>query len=264
MMRKILIAAAICAAMLVGSSVVAVANFDVGVAAYDRGDYKAALREFRVSAAQGDARAQYNLGVMYRKGNGVARDYQEADRWYRNAAELGHAGAQFSLGLMYREGLIGKMYVKGQGIKKNYVKAHKWFNIAASNGHQSSRESMGIVEEEMTPDDIAKARTLAQEWMHTWPIVVQGLDYSQQKSFEKTMTRACFKKQKSMEINSGFEDWQMEEYCDCSARYVSSRILVSDFVHLAKRKNFNRRTRDLVEIAGQKCMAQLKSKWGFK
>ena len=148
--------------------------------------------------------------------------------------------------------------------EKNYVKAHKWFNIAASNGHQPSSESMGIVEKEMTPDDIAKARTLAQEWMRTWPIVVQGLDYSQQKSFEKTMIRACFKKHKSGAVNSGFEDWQMEEYCDCSARYVSSRILVSDFVHMTKRPNFNRRTRDLIEILGQKCMAELMVKWGFK
>ena len=38
MMRKFLLAAAICAAVVAGSSAAAVANFDVGVAAYDRGD----------------------------------------------------------------------------------------------------------------------------------------------------------------------------------------------------------------------------------
>jgi uncharacterized protein len=66
----------------------AFAGFDEGVAAFDRGDFKAALREFRRSAAHGDARAQYNMAVMYRTGQGVDRNYQEADRWYRNAAEL--------------------------------------------------------------------------------------------------------------------------------------------------------------------------------
>jgi len=48
--------------MLVGP---ARAGFDEGVAAYYRGDYETALKEFRPLAEQGDADAQYNLGVMY-------------------------------------------------------------------------------------------------------------------------------------------------------------------------------------------------------
>ena len=263
-MRKLLIALGVFVAVTAGSSSVVIAGFYEGVAAYDKGDYKTALPEFRLSAAKGDARAQYNLGVMYRTGKGVTQDYQEADRWYRNAAELGHAGAQFSLGLMYQEGFIGKMYVKGQGIKKNYVKAYKWFNIAASNGHQPSKKNMSAVEKEMTPDDVAKAQALAQEWMRTWPIIFKGLDYSQRKSFEKTMIPACVKKQKGSAVNSGFEVWQMEEYCDCSALYVSSEIQVSDFVYLNKKRNFNRRTKVLLEVSAQKCMEELRTKWGGK
>ena len=160
----ILVAVAICVVMVAGLSSSSVAGFDEGIAAYDSGDYKAALREFRVLARQGDARAQYNLGVMYQTGRGVTQDYQEADRWYRNAAEHGHVEAQFSLGLMYKEGLLGMMYKKGVGVVKNYMKAHKWFNIAASNGHAASKENMGIVASQMTPDDISKAQKLAQEW----------------------------------------------------------------------------------------------------
>ncbi len=48
--------------MLVGP---ARAGFDEGVEAYDRGDYETALKELRPLAEQGDADAQYNLGVMY-------------------------------------------------------------------------------------------------------------------------------------------------------------------------------------------------------
>ena len=43
------------------------AGFDEGLAAAKRGDYATALREWRPLAKQGDADAQYNLGVMYDK-----------------------------------------------------------------------------------------------------------------------------------------------------------------------------------------------------
>ena len=47
-------------------------------AAYNRGDYAAAFPVFKRFADQGDARAQYNLGQMYKQGNGVTPDYVEA------------------------------------------------------------------------------------------------------------------------------------------------------------------------------------------
>ncbi len=50
------------------------AGFQAGLDAYKRGDYATALKEWRPSAVQGDASAQYNLGWMYRKGQGVQQD----------------------------------------------------------------------------------------------------------------------------------------------------------------------------------------------
>ena len=47
------------------------ADFDAGLAAYERGDYKTAVQEFRQLAEQGHAEAQNNLGVMYLTGQGV-------------------------------------------------------------------------------------------------------------------------------------------------------------------------------------------------
>ena len=58
----------------------------------------------RLAAEQGDARAQFALGFMYRDGRGVAQDDTEAVRWYILAAEQGNADAQFNLGFMYVEG----------------------------------------------------------------------------------------------------------------------------------------------------------------
>ncbi len=66
-------------------------DFDAGWEAYVRGDYDDALRVFRVWADQGDADAQYSLGVMYDLGQGVAQDDAEAVKWYRAAAEQGVA-----------------------------------------------------------------------------------------------------------------------------------------------------------------------------
>ena len=51
------------------------AGFDEGVAAFKRGDYATALREWRPLAEQGDADTQFNLALMYRKGEGVPQDY---------------------------------------------------------------------------------------------------------------------------------------------------------------------------------------------
>ncbi len=76
-------------AILIGLAAPSWAGFAEGVAAWDRGDYATALREFRPLAEQGDASAQHNLGLMYNNGLGVAQDYAEAVRWYRKAVEQG-------------------------------------------------------------------------------------------------------------------------------------------------------------------------------
>ncbi len=73
-------------------------------AALERGDYAAALREWRPLAEQGDAVAQFNLGTMYQLGRGVRQNHAEAIKWYRLAAQRGHVVAQVSLGRMYDRG----------------------------------------------------------------------------------------------------------------------------------------------------------------
>jgi TPR repeat protein len=50
---------------------VAAGPWEDAAAAYSRGDYATTLRLLRPLANQGDAGAQYNLGLMYAKGDGV-------------------------------------------------------------------------------------------------------------------------------------------------------------------------------------------------
>ena len=70
-------------------------------AAYTRRSYTQALQLWRSLAEQGNAEAEYNLGVLYDNGHGVPRDSAEAEKWYRLSAGQGLADAQFRLGLHF-------------------------------------------------------------------------------------------------------------------------------------------------------------------
>ncbi len=131
------------------------AGFDEGLAAHKRGDYATALREWRPLAEQGDAAAQFNLGVMYSKGRGVPQDYAEAVKWYKKAAEQNDDFAQ---------GELGFMYGKGRGVPQDYVQAHMWLNLGATQGNKLALKNRVIIAKKMTPADISKAQQLAREW----------------------------------------------------------------------------------------------------
>jgi TPR repeat protein len=113
MLRAILLALA----LTLSAAPVAAGPIEDGVAAHERGDYETALRLIRPLAEQGDAKAQYNLGIMYDNGVGVPQDYVEAVKWYRMAAEQGFAGAQYNLGVMY---------ANGRGVPQDSAEALKW------------------------------------------------------------------------------------------------------------------------------------------
>jgi TPR repeat protein len=68
-----------------------------GMAAYNRGDYVPAIRLFRPLAEKGNPKAQGVMGVMYRKGQGVARSSARAFMWFSLAASRGDAKAKAEL-----------------------------------------------------------------------------------------------------------------------------------------------------------------------
>ena len=112
------------------------------------------MKWYRLAAEQGNASAQYNLGVMYQNGQGVPQDYKTAVKWYRLAAEQGNASAQ---------GNLGVMYALGTGVLKDYVYAHMWGNIAVSIGGEDKGKVRDFVVGKMTPADISAAQKLARE-----------------------------------------------------------------------------------------------------
>ena len=136
--------------------------FEDATEAYKKGDYATALGLLKPLAEQGDARSQFNLGVMYEKGQGVPQAYAEAVVWYRKAAEQGHALAQNNLGLMYG---------KGQGVRQDKIMAHMWLNLASTRLNatraQQAASARDNLAKQMKPEDVAKAQKLAAEWKPT-------------------------------------------------------------------------------------------------
>ena len=88
-MRRLLILLTL---MLASGGLLA-ADFNAGMTAYDRQDYRTAAEEFGALAEAGDYHAQYMLGRLYAQGNGVARDDVQAHKWYNIADSLGHTHA---------------------------------------------------------------------------------------------------------------------------------------------------------------------------
>src|SRR4051812_37446830 len=76
------------------------ADVKTGVDAWQRGDFGAAVAEWRPLADKGDSDAQYNLGQAYKMGRGVPADLRIAQTWYEKAAQQGHPQAAANLGLI--------------------------------------------------------------------------------------------------------------------------------------------------------------------
>ena len=164
-------------------------DLNKGLRAAQNGDFEIAFEIIKPLAEQGDARAKFNLGVMYNRGEGVTQDYAEAVKWYRKAAEQGNAKAQNNLGAMYDNGYgvtqdyaeaakwfrkaaeqgiadaqnnLGVMYGIGNGVLQDTIAAHMWFNIAAANGNTHAAKARDIVAGKLSSSDILKAQQKAK------------------------------------------------------------------------------------------------------
>ena len=143
-------------------------------------------RLFRNAAEQGDALAQFFMGLLSGDGKGGV-DSVEAAKWLRKAAEQGHALSQYFLGNMYRKGdglsqnhteavklfrkasakglpwaqlVLGDMYRDGDGVPQDPAEAAKWFRKAADQGAAEAQFSLGnLYTEGMgVPQDYSQAK----------------------------------------------------------------------------------------------------------
>lgn len=159
------------ALVLIVATAPARAGMDEATAAFDRGDFKTAFKEFMGAAEGGNVVAQYNIAYLLAEGLGTKQNFIEAARWYRMAAEQGHADAQYELSelLYWGDGVpedleesaywtrlaaeqghaeaqfaLGTMYFTGEGVPLDLEQSAYWTKLAAEQGHADAQYEIGL------------------------------------------------------------------------------------------------------------------------
>jgi TPR repeat protein len=160
--------------------------------ALENKEYDKALFYLSYQANLGDDRAQYNLGIMYKKGLGVPANYNEAFGWFFLSADQGNILANYALGNAYLKGEginknyllafksykyaglrghpmarlnIGNMYFNGLGIKRNYPKAYLWWRFAQDQNANGASENIEMLEKKMNNSEKYKGIDLYKNCM---------------------------------------------------------------------------------------------------
>ena len=148
--------------------------FEKAVTEYNAGNYIQALDAFYVLAKNGDAKAQFNVGLIYAMGKGVNQDSYQAKEWYRKAADQENRAAQYNLAKLlmqqednkdkdtikraiywYRKASDGGqkeasndlalLYLEGIGVEKSELKALELFKKAAFLGDNTAKLNMALL-----------------------------------------------------------------------------------------------------------------------
>src|SRR5262249_1834481 len=146
-------------------------------------------------AKQGDADAQFWLGVDYESGRGIRQDFAQAIKWLLKSAKQGNADALNQLGTMYEnaEGLprdyvkaavlyraacehrpdyggagqgcnnLGLLYLDGNGVRRDMIEAYKYFKVAGG------ERNLNFAKSRMTETQIAQAERQTEQWIEAHP-----------------------------------------------------------------------------------------------
>ena len=112
-------------------------DFESASMAYKNRNYAVAFEEFSQLAAQGDARAQAVLAIMYKYGESVPLNLEKAYEWYLKAAEQGYPPAQFH---------VGSMLLSGEGIAEDRDTGLDWLKSAAEAGYTRATDRLTELE----------------------------------------------------------------------------------------------------------------------
>lgn len=117
-------------------------------------DFAAAHAIYLSLANQNDAKACYNLGLMYQDGDGVTKSLDEAVKWYTKSADLGYKEAQYTL---------GALVFQRQTQTISYPQAVTYYEQAAKQGHVKSQLNLGMLY--FRGDVIAQDLPAAVQWL---------------------------------------------------------------------------------------------------
>jgi hypothetical protein len=116
------------------------------------------LADLQKLADQGNADAQWQMGIRYHNGENVPHDDAQAMQWFLRAAEQGHVAAQSAL---------GAYYWAGRGVPEDLSKAYFWSAIALANGDANSKARLEGLASQMTHAQVSAARQQAEVWIRS-------------------------------------------------------------------------------------------------
>ncbi|QYU68232.1 PQQ-dependent sugar dehydrogenase [Leptolyngbya sp. 15MV] len=180
--RQALVAAVVALAI----AAPALADVKAGVDAWARGNYDAAVREWRDPAAAGDPDALFNMAQAYRLGRGVEQDQRQAETLYARAAAQGHVQAADNYGLLlFQDGrredampyvraaaergdpraqyLLGIAHFNGDLVAKDWVRAYALLTLANGAGLPQAPSALRQMDGYIPLAQRQAAQTLAQE-----------------------------------------------------------------------------------------------------
>lgn len=102
-------------------------------------DYDNAAYFYKLAAEQNDAEAQFHMGLLHERGDGVEKLPETALRWYEKAAKQAHPPAQTRLGWLHEHGVY---------VPKNAVLAAKWYEKAAKLGYADAQFNLAALLDE--------------------------------------------------------------------------------------------------------------------
>jgi len=138
----------------------AYADRNDGAYAYLQGDYETAYNTMiSLAKTSDDEIAQYYLGVMYMKGQGVEQDYEKAGEWFRKASKQGLPVAMYKL---------AGLYTKGKGVPKDLEFAYVWYSVAAVHEHQKSMNMIEKAKSNLSSEELASANQLVAEYVEKY------------------------------------------------------------------------------------------------
>lgn len=169
------------------SAIPALADVKTGVDAWNRGDYRKAVDEWRPAAIAGDADAQFNLGQAYKLGRGVPVDIAMAESWYRKAALQGHAEAETNYGLVLFQGnkraealpwleksvargepraqlVLGTMLYNGDGVARDWTRAYALMVRSSASGLPQASSVLAQMDQYIPQDERQKGLLLSRQY----------------------------------------------------------------------------------------------------
>lgn len=173
-------------------------DLEKGIYEFNRGEFKAAIEQFRPLVSEGYAPAQYQMALVYQHGYSVQKDAMKALELFQLSAAQNYPDAQFELALIYTEGKLVKkdlkkafdltykaaqkelasaqfnlavMYANGSGVKQDYFKASRWYQTAANQNYALAQFNLALLYSE------GKGVEKSVEMSYVWNIIASWNGY---------------------------------------------------------------------------------------